>query len=255
MDTETIALLTIDTDIGRMAACCLARRFPDLTIIVENRVSRLVLLRGRVRRLGFVQAFGQLAFMAFGRVLTLLSHRRIATLIRHFELDASWPDGVARKSVSSVNAPECIDKLKALAPRAVLVVGTRIISAKVLAAIDAPFINYHAGITPKYRGIHGGYWAKAEDDLANFGVTVHLVDPGIDTGPILYQARQTPEPQDNYATFPYLQLAAGLPLLAKAGQDALAGTLAPKKADMPSQIWSHPTLWEYVFNVLRRGAW
>ncbi len=71
----------------------------------------------------------------------------------------------------------------------VLVVGTRIISRKVLVAVAAPFINYHDGITPKYRGIHGGYWASAQSDLANFGVTVHLVDPGIDTGEVLYQAR------------------------------------------------------------------
>ncbi len=106
----------------------------------------------------------------------------------------------------------------------VLVVGTRIISRKVLAAVEAPFINYHDGITPKYRGIHGGYWASARNDLANFGATVHLVDPGIDTGDVLYQVRLRPSGEDNYATFSYLQLAAALPLLVRAAEDAIAGT-------------------------------
>lgn len=255
MSTDSIAFLTIDTDLGRIAARRLAARFPDLEIVVEERVSKLSLLRGRVRRFGFVRVLGQVAFMALGRVLILMSRARIATLIRRFGFDPRWPDGVGRTSVPSVNSAECVTHLARLEPKVVLVLGTRIINAKVLAAVGAPFINYHAGITPKYRGIHGGYWAKAQGDLANFGVTVHLVDAGIDTGAVLYQARQTPEPQDNYATFPYLQIAAGLPLLEQAAQDALDGKLAPKTIDLPSQIWSHPTLWEYLWAGLHLGGW
>src|SRR5258708_18088811 len=103
--------------------------------------------------------------------------------------------------------------MQRLTPRAVLVVGTRIIAEEVLRAIDAPFINYHAGITPKYRGVHGGYWAKAEGDPGNFGCTVHPLDKGIDTGEALYQARLAPGATDNYSIFPHLLLIAALPLL------------------------------------------
>ena len=88
-------------------------------------------------------------------------------------------------------------------------------------SLAAPFINYHAGITPKYRGVHGGYWAKAEGDPGNFGITVHLIDKGIDTGEVLYQARLASTAEDNYSTFPYLQLVAALPLLERAADDAL----------------------------------
>ena len=137
----------------------------------------------------------------------------------------------------------------------VLVVGTRIISSKVLAAVEAPFINYHDGITPKYRGIHGGYWASARNDLVNFGATVHLVDPGVDTGEVLYQVRLRPSGEDNYATFSYLQLAAALPLLVRAAEDAIGGTVTPQPVDLPSHLWSHPTLWAYVAAGLTRGAW
>jgi hypothetical protein len=35
---------------------------------------------------------------------------------------------------------------------------------------------------------------------------VHLVDPGIDTGEVLYQVRMRPSGEDDYATFSYLQL-------------------------------------------------
>src|SRR5262249_45860604 len=136
--------------------------------------------------------------------LAFVSRGRIAGILRDNRLEARWPDGCELIDVPSVNSPECVACLARLDPRVVLLLGTRIINRETLAAIKAPVINYHAGITPKYRGVHGGYWAKAEGDLENFGVTVHLVDPGIDTGAVLYQARVAPTAQDNYATFPYI---------------------------------------------------
>jgi folate-dependent phosphoribosylglycinamide formyltransferase PurN len=255
MPAGDVVLLVIDNALCRIAARRLAARFPDLTIIVEQRVSSFKLVRGRVRRFGLVRTAGQIAFILYSRLIIRRASERIAEIIAAAGLEARWPDGVERVEVVSVNAPDTIARLQMLRPKVVLVVGTRIISRKVLAAVEAPFINYHDGITPKYRGIHGGYWASAQNDLANFGATVHLVDPGIDTGEVLYQARFAPSADDNYATFPYLQLAAALPLIARAAQDAITGALKPIKVDRPSRLWSHPTLWGYAATGLKRGAW
>jgi methionyl-tRNA formyltransferase len=250
-----VVFLTCGNDLGRIAASRLAVAFPGLKIVVEQPVSRVALVRRRVKHLGALHVAGQAAFILFSRILKLASRRRIAEIVRQNQLDPRWPEGCERIDVPSINAPECVASLTQLGPRVILVLGTRIISRATLDAVKAPVINYHAGITPKYRGIHGGYWAKAEGDLANFGVTVHLVDPGIDTGAVLYQARLTPTARDNYATFSYLQLVAALPLMEQAARDALAGTLAPHAVDLPSRLWSHPTLWGYVARGLRNGAW
>jgi folate-dependent phosphoribosylglycinamide formyltransferase PurN len=255
MPSERIALLVIDSALCRIAANSLGRTLPDLTVIVEERVSRLLLLRGRLKRFGIVHVAGQLAFMSAARLLGWVSRRRIAEICRKFALEARWPADTRIMHVSSVNAPECIALLKQLDPKAVLVVGTRIIRRDVLSAVPVPFINYHDGITPKYRGIHGGYWAKAEDDPDNLGITIHLIDLGIDTGAVLYQERLKPEPNDNYATVSYLQLAAALPLIEQAARDAVQGKIAPRQVDLPSRLWSHPTLWTYVATGLRCGAW
>ena len=199
---------------------------------------------------------GQIAFILYSRlIIRRAAAGRIAEIIAAAGLEARWPDGVERVEVVSVNAPDTIARLVKLRPKVVLVVGTRIISRKVLAAVEAPFINYHDGITPKYRGIHGGYWASAQNDLANFGATVHLVDPGIDTGDVLYQVRLRPSGKDDYATFSYLQLAAALPLLVRAAEDAIAGTVTPQTVDLPSHLWSHPTIWSYLATGICRGAW
>jgi folate-dependent phosphoribosylglycinamide formyltransferase PurN len=238
-----------------IAARRLAATFPGLKIVVEQPIARSAIARRRIKRFGLLRVAGQMAFAVVARGLHYASGRRIAEILRQHRLEPRWPEGCERFEVPSVNSAECIACLDRLDPRVILLVGTRIIDRNTLAAIKAPLINYHAGITPKYRGIHGGYWAKTEGDLENFGVTVHLVDPGIDTGAVLYQARLKPTAADNYATFPYLQLAAALPLMEQATRDALAGKLAPQTVDLPSRLWSHPTIWDYVAGGLRRGAW
>jgi len=255
MLTDKVVLLTCEGDVGALAARYLAGHLPGLAVMVERPAPRSQLLRRRIKRLGLVHVAGQLAFMAFQRIQQKASNPRIAEIIRAAGLDARRAEESEAIRVPSVNSPKCIGHLQRLRPRAVLVVGTRIIARDVLRSIDAPFINYHAGITPKYRGVHGGYWATSEGDLDNFGVTVHLVDEGIDTGEVLYQARLAPTAKDNYSTYPFLQLAAALPLLQRATCDALAGTLRTEKVDLPSHLWSHPTLWHYIKTGWRRGAW
>jgi hypothetical protein len=250
-----VVFLTSGNDLGRIAARRLAAAFPALEIIVERPIARTELIRLRIKRLGVLRVAGQLVFIAFSRLLTYASRPRIAAILRQYRMEPRWPDGCERFEVPSVNSPECLACLARLAPRVILLLGTRIIDRKTLAQIKVPLVNYHAGITPKYRGIHGGYWAAAEGDLDNFGVTVHLVDAGIDTGDVLYQARFLPTASDNYTTYPYLQLASALPLMERAAQDAIAGAMKPRKIDLPSRLWSHPTLWGYLATGLKRGSW
>lgn len=247
-------LLTCEGEFGRIAANYLAPRFPGLVTVIDAPLSRLGLLRARAKRQGMAAAAGQAAFMGFQRLQRLGSERRIEAIKATFRLD-DGPIGT-RALPLDVNSETCRALLRDERPSVVLVMGTRLIGEATLrAGEDAPFVNYHAGITPKYRGVHGGYWAQAEGDAANCGVTIHLVDTGIDTGAILYQERIEPGPGDNFSTYPYLQLAAGLPLLARAGEDALSGRLAPIDVDLPSKLWSHPTLWTYLAAGFRRGAW
>jgi methionyl-tRNA formyltransferase len=120
-----------------------------------------------------------------------------------------------------------------------------------------PFINMHAGVTPAYRGVHGGYWALAEGrpDLA--GTTIHLVDEGIDTGDVIRQVTFAPSDADNFATYPYLHTAAGLPALLDAVDSILCGDgparCAPKSQH--SRLRYHPTLWSYLATGCRRKVW
>ena len=48
-----------------------------------------------------------------------------------------------------------------------------------------PIINIHISYLPYNRGYYPNFWAFFENTPS--GVTIHLVDEGIDTGPILFQ--------------------------------------------------------------------
>ena len=60
-------------------------------------------------------------------------------------------------------------------------------------------INCHAGKLPFYRGRNILNWALINDEK-EFGITVHYVDEGIDTGDIILQREYTITDKDDYST-------------------------------------------------------
>jgi folate-dependent phosphoribosylglycinamide formyltransferase PurN len=225
-------------------------------VIIETRVARRQFLSRRVHRLGLFRVLGQILFR--GLVVPSLrasSRQRIRDICDQHGLDDRPIEETVVTRVPSVNSDEAIAALRGMDPSVVVVNGTRIISKPVLDSVPARFVNMHAGITPLYRGVHGAYWALVQGDRPACGVTVHLVDPGIDTGTIIDQAVIDPTPQDNFVTYPLHQLAAGLPLLEQAVRDALNGRVATKDPPAgPSRLWSHPTLWGYLWHRARHGV-
>ena len=229
---------------------------PVHAVIVEGEDPTWMFLKRRARRLGWSKVLGQVAFQStITPWLKWRSRRRLREICSAYSLDDSPPRGDVVRYVDSMNSDTVIALLRDWQPRVAVINATRILSKRLLASVPAVFINNHAGITPLFRGVHGGYWALATGQPHNFGVTVHIVDPGIDTGGILAQARVTPTVQDNFVTYPHLQLAAGLPLLREAVRGALENrlsTIPPPPG--PSKLWSHPTLWEYLEARVRRGV-
>ena len=59
------------------------------------------------------------------------------------------------------------------------------------------FINCHAGLLPFYRGRNVLNWALINGEK-EFGVTVHYIDAGIDTGDIILQRKVEITPHDDY---------------------------------------------------------
>lgn len=249
-----IVLLTAGGPLANIIANGLAARVGAITVIEEAPEPKGQVIRRRARLQGWLTALGQIGFGLAQRLLWPNS-ARIAAIWNAHGLDPSPPHSLTIHRVPSVNSPECQALLREIAPAVVAVYGTRILKRTTLDAVNAPFINYHAGINPKYRGQHPGYWALAEGDAENAGVTIHLVDEGVDTGSVLYQTRVTFAPEDTIASYQHLQAAHAIPLFARAIEDAKAGRLVPRAVDLPSRQYFPPTLWGYLATGLSRGVW
>src|SRR5258707_5810338 len=232
------------------------RHFRIQRVIIERAPPRRQLLLRRVKRLGIATVIGQILFrLVIVPYLDAQSKRRIKEIKDEFLLQNTKLDEAIITRVDSVNSEQTAEVLRKLNPDVVIVNGTRIIAESILSCIRAPFVNTHTGITPRYRGVHGAYWALVEGKITPCGVTIHLVDPGIDTGKILRQAVITPTDRDNFVTYPLLQLGVGIPLLISSVANLLAGHMdGPDGQPGQSRLWSHPTAFEYLYNRIARGV-
>ena len=250
-----IVVLTSGGPLPWIVINAVIEKYGLVTVLEEQPEPMTVLFRRRLKKLGTITVAGQIGFGLFQRVLRVASRKRLADIMASHELREHPAPRCAVIPIGSVNSDECRRELTRLQPSVVLVVGTRIIGRATLASINAPFINYHAGVNPKYRGMCGGYWALASGDPEHFGATVHLVDQGVDTGGILYWQRVTPARDDNFVTYPFRLAASGRALVLRAMDDALTGQLRTIDSTLPSQQWYHPTLWGYLRTGLMRRVW
>lgn len=225
-------------------------------VLMTSSVSKSKMVKRRIKRLGFLKVANQLIFqIVVTRLLKQSSRNKYYKRVEELGLDKTNIPSDTIVHVGSVNSDECINQLKEINPDIVIVNGTSIISDKVLNSTDAIFINTHIGITPQYRGVHGGYWALRNRDKKNFGVTVHKVDTGIDTGDILYQATTEVSGSDNFITYPLYQYSLAIPLLIKCIEDISLERLNPyKKENVSSNLYYHPTLTEYIYGWLKYGV-
>ena len=253
--TPRLAMLGGEGESTNIVANELRRRFGNFPLILERRMPGLELARRRARRLGYWKVAGQVLFVVIAaHWLRLRSKSRIQEIQRLFGLDPT-PVSSGVIPVSSVNSEECIRLLQACNPELVVVNGTRILSRRVLASTGARFLNMHAGIAPAFRGCHGAYWARATGRPELAGTTIHWVDEGIDTGGVVKQALIQFGVRDNFATYPYLQMAVGLPLLSQTVAEFFEGNVTTSAVSgheaAGSHLYHHPTLWSYAIGRLR----
>jgi hypothetical protein len=87
--------------------------------------------------------------------------------------------------------------LSELKPDIIAVLGSSVISPEIIAVPSRMMINIHSGLSPYYRGTWSYGWPIVNNEPEYIGVTVHRIDPGIDTGDIIFQTRPLLEPDDD----------------------------------------------------------
>jgi len=108
--------------------------------------------------------------------------------------------------------------LKGLGPDMIAVLGSSVISPHIISIPVVGTINLHSGLSPYYRGTWSYGWPIVNDEPEYIGVTVHYVDPGIDTGDIIYQTRPALDEADDLNAIFLKVVAEGIELVAAAAE-------------------------------------
>lgn len=97
---------------------------------------------------------------------------------------AAWAKAKGVPALEGAAAdPAFLAKLADWKPDLFVAAGAGILRRPLLALPRLGTLNGHMGLLPRYRGMNVAEWSVYEG--APVGATVHLVDAGIDTGPIL----------------------------------------------------------------------
>ena len=97
------------------------------------------------------------------------------------------------------NDPQGLEAMSCCAPDLVISVRyRRILGAEAIAIPRNGVANLHSGLLPAYKGVMATFWAMLNGEAAIGSTLHHIVDAGIDTGPIIGRAPLPAEPQRTY---------------------------------------------------------
>jgi folate-dependent phosphoribosylglycinamide formyltransferase PurN len=199
-------------------------------------------------------------YASLQRRVALWQHRRLT----HYASQALFEDGRAELlpvpcwSIlhSRVNHADTVDLVRALDADVLVVSHAPILKAAMFEAPRLATLNVHWGVAPRYRGEHTLFWPLYLRDYEHLGVTIHRIDRGIDTGPVLAQGRLPLEPGDDVRqlTVKAARQAAGLlceTLSAAAAGDPLVG----RRLEGPSRLFlrRHKTILTDLRYAARRA--
>lgn len=178
---NTVMLTTVRSQkVPQMLSAWRGRDIGNLTVVVEHLVteSAPARLRRRLRNEGL------------SWIVTRLSAENDSALepAARGEPPVDVPTycrsrGIAFLETGPLDSADAIAAIRALGPDLGIHAGAGLLRRPLIDAFRLGVLNAHMGLLPAYRGMNVAEWAALEG--APVGCAVHLIDSGIDTGPIL----------------------------------------------------------------------
>jgi folate-dependent phosphoribosylglycinamide formyltransferase PurN len=253
-----ILLLCVDCDTSRMLFHALEERWDIKQVFIEEPVHLKNKIKYRLKKLGLISVIGQLFFkLVVDLAIKPFSQKRKNDILFKYKCSIEALPDERIFLLDNIHDGDWDYWIALHKPDFIIINGTRILKKSFLDKINVPIINIHTGVTPMYRGVHGGYWALANRDKSNFGSTIHLVDAGVDTGKILKQVHVNPDVNDNFYTYPYLQSAIAIKELFSTVELFLKGVISNSEHDSSnekSKQYYYPTLWEYLYYRIKNNV-
>lgn len=135
--------------------------------------------------------------------------------------------GVRKLDPQTLNSDETVAFLRSREVDAVAIYGTSLIKPPLLDAFAGRLINMHLGLSPYYRGTATNFYPLVNGEPQYVGATIHLIDAGIDSGPILHHARPDITADDLPHTVGCKAILVGIEKVIQSFEEMQAGTLQP----------------------------
>jgi folate-dependent phosphoribosylglycinamide formyltransferase PurN len=251
---RTLLICHHDSDIDREGLKNWLSSFSDLAgvvILSENNRPKFNRIKREMGRVGFIRFLDVACFRLYYRLFLSSSDsnwekEELAKIRRKYgEADDRRVRTLVTHSPNSVEAENFIRDLQ---PDVVIARCKVILKKRIFSLAKAATLVMHPGICPEYRNAHGCFWALAQGDVGNVGMTLLQIDEGIDTGPVFgyytydfdssneshirIQTRVVTENFDKIET-KIREISEG-----KAGRIEVEGR--------PSDVWGHPWLTKYI---------
>jgi len=165
-----------------------------------------------------------------------------------------------RHEIPFMSAPDLNDtrienQLANIAPHLIVFTGGGLIRSNILSIPPLGIMNCHSGILPRYRGMDVVEWPLLERDTekAQVGLTLHYMDRGVDTGPLLLQHHETLQAGDTIEAIRARLEPRMIELVLEGIRGLQSGTLEPmsQMVDEGKQYYvMHPRLKEIVARKL-----
>ncbi|MEM7033330.1 MAG: formyl transferase [Chloroflexota bacterium] len=116
----------------------------------------------------------------------------------------------------AINHPSCVATIRQSQPDILLVFGTSLLAPEILSIPRLFSLNIHTGITQLFRGVDSAFWAIHDDKPEGIGATIHLINPTIDAGDVVLQARVTIDADDTLPQLFFKSVMVGFELMGQA---------------------------------------
>lgn len=186
---KTLLICHNEDALNRQGLAAWLASFSQLTgiVAIEEPPSRMKKrIRREVERIGYLRFLDVLAFRLFYKL-------RLAAA------DRAWEQNLCRQVLGRYgDVPENVPVLRTESPnskdaeRFIRKAGADVAIARcktllperIFALPRVATLVMHPGICPEYRNAHGCFWALANNDRENVGMTLLKIDKGVDTGPV-----------------------------------------------------------------------
>src|SRR5262245_43859948 len=197
-----LAILTGEGLEHRYVASVLEQNFPDgLKAVIVARPQRAVIgeARKQLERYTPPQICSRVIAKSYLAV-TRRNARRERIFARELfggNRSPATPRPELVRVVPSHNGKECEALLRNLRPDIIAVYATAIIRPHIFSLARIRTLNMHTGIAPRYRGSDTVFWPLYNQEPEWVGVTIHVLDQGVDSGPVIATARPAIDDQDD----------------------------------------------------------